>query len=110
MKNGSINKSGKNQMLGFTSGEHLGVQEQIERRARELWSVGGCRHGTALNDWLQAEREVLEQFIRVCARRHSLPQSSVGVSLSKPEARILKPERTISASHPQTTSALATFT
>ena len=96
-------------MVGFTSGEHLGVQEQIERRARELWCAGGCRNDSALNDWLQAEREVLEQFIRVCARRHSLPQSSVGVALLQPETRILKPGRTIAASHLQSTSALATF-
>src|SRR5258706_6966483 len=75
MKNRPISKSGKKQMVVFTSGEHLGVQEQIERRARELWCAGGCRHGTALNDWLRAEREVLEQFIGACARRHSFPQS-----------------------------------
>jgi hypothetical protein len=109
MKNRSISKSDEKQIVRFTSGEHLGVQEQIERRARELWCAGGCRHGTALNDWLRAEREVLEQFMRVCARRHSLPQSSVGVAWSKPETRILKPGRTIAASHPQSTSVLATF-
>jgi hypothetical protein len=109
MENRSIGKPDKKQMVGFTSGEHLGVQEQIERRARELWCAGGCRHGTALNDWVQAECEVLEQFIRVCARRHSLPQSSVGIALSKPETQILKRGRTDTASHPQSTSALATF-
>jgi DUF2934 family protein len=108
MKNCSISKSDKKRMVGFTSGEHLGVQEQIERRARELWCAGGFRHG-ALNDWLRAEREVLEQFIRVCVRRHSLPQSSVGVARSKPETRILKPGRTVTVSHLQSTSALATF-
>jgi hypothetical protein len=63
MKNRSISTPDKKRMVGFTSGEHLGVQEQIERRARELWCAGGCRLGTALNDWLQAEREVLEQFM-----------------------------------------------
>jgi Protein of unknown function (DUF2934) len=109
MENYSISKLDKKQMMVFTSGEHLGVQEQIERRARELWCAGGRRHGTVLNDWLQVEREVLEQFIRVCARRHSLPQSSVGVARSKPETRILKPGRTVTASHLQSISALATF-
>ena len=93
----------------FTAEEHLGVQEQIERRARQLWCVGGCRHGTALNDWLRAEREVLEQFIRVCVRRHSLPQSSVRIAWSKSETRILKRGRAIAATDPQLTSALATF-
>lgn len=109
MEHYPISKSDKNQTVVFTSGEHLGVQEQIERRARELWCAGGCRHGTALNDWLQAEREVLEQFIQVCARRHSLTQSSVGVARNKPETQIIKRGRTIAASHLQSTSALATF-
>ncbi len=56
----------------FTAREHLGAQEQIERRAHELWCAGGCRHDTALKDWLQAEREILEQFIWAYARRHAL--------------------------------------
>ena len=109
MKNRSISKSDEKQMVGFTSGEHLGVQEQIERRARELWCAEGCRHGTALNDWLRAEHEVLEQFIGVCARRHLLPQSWVCVALSKPETQILKRGRTVTVIRPQSTSALATF-
>jgi len=79
----------------FTAREHLGAQQQIERRAHELWCAGGCRRGTALNDWLQAEREVLEQFVWAYARRHALrqssrPGSSVNVARRKPEARILK--------------------
>lgn len=32
----------------------------IEKRAYELWLVGGCRHGNDLEDWLQAEREVMK--------------------------------------------------
>jgi Protein of unknown function (DUF2934) len=60
----------------FTAREHLGAQQQIERRAHELWWAGGCRHGTALTDWLQAESEVLEQFTWAYARRHALRQSS----------------------------------
>jgi hypothetical protein len=51
----------------FTAEQHLGVQEQIESRARELWCMGAGCHGTALSHWLQAEREVLEQFIRAYA-------------------------------------------
>lgn len=108
MKNRSTSKSDQKRIVVFTSEEHLRVQEQIERRARELWCAGGRRHGTALNDWLQAEREVLEQFIRICARRHSLPQSAVGVAGSKSETQILKQGRTVTASHLQSTSTLAT--
>jgi len=59
----------------FTNEEHLGVQQQIERRARELWCAGGCRPDTSLIDWLQAEREVLQRFIWEYARRHALEQT-----------------------------------
>src|ERR1700722_12585808 len=44
----------------FRVEEHLRVQQQIERRARALWLAGGCRDGAALNDWLQAEHEIVE--------------------------------------------------
>src|SRR5580700_8086152 len=80
----------------FRVEEHLQMQEQTERRAHELWHAGGCRDGAALSDWLQAEREVLEEFIRAYFReRSSLPQPSrpgpsVGVARRKAEARILK--------------------
>lgn len=37
------------------------LQERIGKRAYELWLSGGCRHGHDLGDWLQAEREVLDQ-------------------------------------------------
>jgi hypothetical protein len=97
--------------VGFTKEEHLGVQEQIERRARELWCAGACRQDTALNDWLQAEREVLEQFIRTYVRPHSSPRSSkpapaVKVARTRPETRILKRGRTIAVRDPQSASAL----
>jgi Protein of unknown function (DUF2934) len=109
MKNSSNSKLNKNGMMVFTAEKHLVVQEQIERRARELWEVGGCRRGTALNDWVQAECEILEHFILACALPHSVPQSSAGVARSKPETRILKRGRAITAGSPQPTSTLATF-
>jgi len=95
----------------FTVEEHLRAQEQIERLAHDLWSAGGCRHGTALNDWLEAEREVLEQFIGAYARRHELrqasgPGASVSVARKKPETRILKLRRTVAARDLQSTSTL----
>jgi Protein of unknown function (DUF2934) len=55
----------------FTIEEHLKAQQQIELRARELWRVGGCRPDTTLQDWLDAEREVLQKFIWDYARRHA---------------------------------------
>jgi hypothetical protein len=109
MKNSSNSKSDKNGMVVFPAEKHLVVQEQIERRARELWGVGGCCHGTALKDWVQAECEILEQFILAFARQHSFPPSSTGAARRKPETRILKRERAITASDSQSTSILATF-
>jgi len=55
---------------GFTVADHLKVQEQIEQRAYELWLAGGSRQNGALENWVRAEREVLEDFIR--ARTHAL--------------------------------------
>jgi hypothetical protein len=34
----------------------------IAQRAYELYSERGYRHGYALDDWLEAEREVLSQI------------------------------------------------
>lgn len=34
----------------------------IAKRAYELYSERGCRHGYALDDWLDAEREILSQI------------------------------------------------
>jgi hypothetical protein len=34
----------------------------INRRAYELYSERGYRHGSALDDWLEAEREILSQI------------------------------------------------
>jgi hypothetical protein len=95
----------------FTAEEHLKAQQQIEWRARELWRAEGCRDGTALGDWLQAEREVLEQFIWAYARRDALqqsfrPRASVSFERKKPETRILKRRGTIAARDLQSSSAL----
>jgi hypothetical protein len=97
--------------VAFTIGEHFEVQQQIERRARELWCLQGCQDGSALNDWLQAEREVLEHFIWAYARRRALRQAPrrgalVRVAQKKPEAPILKRGRAIATRDLQSTSAL----
>src|SRR5258708_33591823 len=55
----------------FTVHDHLRVQRQIEERAHDLWCAGGCSGLSALADWLQAEREILEQFVLVYALRRS---------------------------------------
>lgn len=37
------------------------LHEQIQKRAYELHALRGCREGSALDDWLEAEREILSQ-------------------------------------------------
>jgi hypothetical protein len=100
--------------MAFTAEIHLRVQAQIEQRAHTLWCAGGCQHNNALNDWLQAEREILREFIQSHANRHLLPKSlrlriSGGATRSKPQHRLLEPGRSIVATRQQTTSAPAVF-
>ena len=40
--------------------ENVSFEEQIAQRAHELWRLRSCEHGSDLNDWLQAEREINE--------------------------------------------------
>ena len=54
----------------FTAADHLKVQEQVEQRAYERWLAGGSHQNGALENWVRAEREVLEDFIE--ARTHAL--------------------------------------
>ena len=56
-------KQTRGKVPAFTVADHLKVQTEIEQRAHELWLAGGSRSNTALNNWLRAEREVLEDFI-----------------------------------------------
>jgi hypothetical protein len=34
------------------------TKEQIEKRAHQLYEERGCREGHALDDWIDAEREL----------------------------------------------------
>lgn len=38
------------------------LQGHIAKRAYELYIVRGYHHGSALDDWLEAEREILSQM------------------------------------------------
>jgi Protein of unknown function (DUF2934) len=40
--------------------ETLPLEEQIQRRAYELYVQRGNQSGSELDDWLQAEEEILE--------------------------------------------------
>ncbi len=65
----------------FTVDDHLRVQFQIEQRAHELWVLGGFRQGVSFDDWLQAEREIIERFVRARSsddrRPRGLPEPPV---------------------------------
>jgi hypothetical protein len=41
--------------------ENLSLEEQIRRRAHEIWLENGSPAGTDLSDWLEAEQEIREQ-------------------------------------------------
>lgn len=56
-------KQSRRKVPVFTVADHLKVQMEIEQRAHELWLTGGSRQDTSLDNWLRAEREVLEDFI-----------------------------------------------
>jgi len=40
--------------------ESMSLEEQVAKRAHELWHQRGYEHGADLADWFQAEREVHE--------------------------------------------------
>ena len=56
-------KQSRRKVPVFTVADHLKVQMEIEQRAHELWLAGGYRQDTALENWLNAEREVIGDFI-----------------------------------------------
>jgi hypothetical protein len=39
----------------------VSLRKQIETRAYQIWTAGGCGHGSDLQHWLQAEAEILNQ-------------------------------------------------
>jgi len=41
--------------------EDFPVEERIRRRAYELYVQRGCAEGSELDDWLQAEEEILAE-------------------------------------------------
>ena len=41
--------------------ERLPLEERIRQRAHEIWLQNGGQAGTDLIDWLEAEKELLEE-------------------------------------------------
>lgn len=69
-----------NAVVNLTRDEHLQVQKEIERRAHELWNAAGCRQTASLNDWIEAEHEVMEQFLQFRLRRNSRQSDPTGAA------------------------------
>jgi hypothetical protein len=51
---------GKTSVSALQVDENASLEEQVSRRAYELWQQRGGKHGDDLSDWLQAEREINE--------------------------------------------------
>lgn len=62
---GSGKKTQKAQSRPANGGASEDLPAHIARRAYELYLARGSRDGYALEDWLQAEREVLSREPRV---------------------------------------------
>lgn len=67
--------------------ENMSLEEQIARRAHELWQQRGREHGSDLADWLQAEREVNEWHQKRPKAKASRRSASIpsGVATNTPE-------------------------
>ena len=78
-------KQTRGKVPAFTVADHLKVQMQIEQRAHELWLAEGAHENTALDNWLNAEHEVLEEFIQAYKNSHGdkRHQKRVGRSLPR---------------------------
>ena len=46
------------QPTNVTTASHSNLEEEIRRRAYELYEARGCKEGRELDDWLRAEAEV----------------------------------------------------
>ena len=49
--------------------ENLSLEEQIQRRAYELYVERGNQSGSELDDWLQAEEEIQQAREDACEER-----------------------------------------
>ncbi|MBI3896460.1 MAG: DUF2934 domain-containing protein [Acidobacteria bacterium] len=64
------------------------IRNQVELRAYELYRDRGGQHGRDIDDWLQAETEVVaeaEQQKRFSARKQSSPTSPAEAPKKRPK-------------------------
>jgi hypothetical protein len=48
--------------------ENLPLEEQVRRRAHEIWLQRGGQDGSDIGDWLQAKEEICLEQVRTAAR------------------------------------------
>lgn len=51
------------QLSGYEYHRPVGLEEEIRRRAYQIWEEHGKCDGEALHDWLRAEEEVLSHRV-----------------------------------------------
>jgi len=57
-KNGNVSQARSVLQIEEASVSHIPTQDQISRRAYQIYLEGGARPGHELDDWLRAEREL----------------------------------------------------
>jgi hypothetical protein len=72
-----------NSITNPTEDAQFRLKKRIEERAHELWAMGGCTDGSALSNWLQAEREVSGQGSQPTAQESSLTSARSGVGTKR---------------------------
>jgi len=54
----------KNSQKKIVAQPHPNLEDQIRRRAYELYEARGCEEGRELEDWLRAEEEITDRKVR----------------------------------------------
>ena len=52
------------------------IEARVRHRAYELWVQRGYEHGRAIEDWLQAEKEVTASIFKAAGSNRSAPRRS----------------------------------
>jgi hypothetical protein len=61
---------------GSNANPRVNLEEKIRVRAFELFQHRGCEHGRALDDWLQAEAELLQSKLGATPLRDTTAKRS----------------------------------
>jgi hypothetical protein len=70
----------------LATGQHLLAQAQIEQRAHQIWLASNSRAEDTLNNWLRAEREVVDNLCAALSQKHiKEPESDANLSLISPQ-------------------------